>query len=182
MGYTTEFSGAITVEPALSAEEVNFLNKFAETRRVNSTKGPYYVDRGGFMGQDRSDDVLDYNRPPEGQPGLWCKWVPTEDGEGIEWNGAEKFYDSPEWMVYLIEHFIGRFPKAQGELPFLTGHTLNGTISAQGEEAGDMWLLNVKDNVVSVEELVMVPSGEERVIGGDDPYMVEAVETKLLEG
>ena len=182
MGYTTEFQGTITVEPALSAEDIAYLKKFADTRRMDSTLSPYYVDRGGFAGQDHTPDVIDYNRPPPGQPGLWCKWEPTEDGTGIEWNGAEKFYDSAEWMAYLIDHFVGRFPKAKGELSFLKGHTLNGTISAQGEEPDDMWLLHVKDNVVSIEELTVVPSGDVRVIGGDDPYMVEAQETKLQEG
>lgn len=76
-------------------------------------------------------------------------------------------------MVYLIQHFIGTNPQAKSELPFLQGHTLNGTISAQGEDPDDMWLLHVKDNTVSVEDLVARPSGSEHIVGGD---------TKLLGG
>ncbi len=159
MGYTTDFEGKINIVPELSAKEVNFLTKFAETRRMNREKGPYYVDSGGMMGQAHEDDILNYNSPPDGQPSLWCQWVPSDDGDAIEWDGNEKFYSSPEWMAYLIKHFLGTNPVAQKELPFLKGHTLNGTISAQGEDPSDMWLLYVKDNKVSTEDLTVVPSG-----------------------
>jgi hypothetical protein len=149
MGYTTEFEGRITIEPPLSVEEIAFLNKFSNTRRMNCKQGPYYVDRGGFAGQDNDPEIIDYNNPPEGQPGLWCQWVPTDDGTAIEWNGAEKFYNSEEWMQYLIDHFIGQTPRAKSVLPFLGRHTLNGEIEAEGEERGDVWKLVVKDNQVS---------------------------------
>lgn len=87
-------------------------------------------------------------------PYLYCQWVPTEDGDAIVWDEGEKFYSSPEWMDYLIKNH-------------LQGHTLNGTITAQGEEPGDMWVLHVRNNVVSVEELIAVPSGDITIIGGD---------------
>lgn len=169
MGYTTDFDGQIDVVPPLNEAEIAFLNKFAGTRRMDCEQGPYYVDRSGFAGQDDDPKVRDHNHPPEGQPSLWCQWVPADEGDAIVWDGNEKFYESPEWMAYLIEHFIGKNPKAKSELPFLQGHVLNGTISAQGEEPSDMWLLHVKDNVVSVEELTVVPSGDVQIIGGDDP-------------
>jgi hypothetical protein len=149
MGYTTEFSGSIAVDPPLDEAEIKYLRKFTETRRMNRRKGPYYVDGAGFMGQYREPDVTDYNQPPKGQPGLWCHWVPTDDGTAIEWDGGEKFYDSEEWMAYLIEHFIGSNPLAKPQLPFLRSHVLNGTIDAQGEESDDRWRLVVKDNAVS---------------------------------
>ena len=84
----------------------------------------------GMAGQDHEPDIIDYNSPPKGQPGLWCQWVPTHDGKFIVWDGNEKFYNSAEWMTYLIEHFIGDRPKAKKELPFLQGHTCNGRILA----------------------------------------------------
>jgi hypothetical protein len=70
MGYTTMFDGHVAVEPPLSADEIVYLNKFAETRRMRCLQGPYYVGRGGLGGQARGDDVLEYNCPPEGQPSL----------------------------------------------------------------------------------------------------------------
>lgn len=160
MGYTTEFSGQIDITPPLSEEEIAYLKKFNRTRRMNSTKGPYYVDRGGDFGQSHDADVIAYNDPPEGQPGLWCQWTPTDDGMAIEWDGGEKFYDSPEWMQYLIDHFIGHAPIAGPQLPFLKTHTLNGRIEAEGEEAGDRWLLIVENNVVKVANANAVTYGE----------------------
>jgi hypothetical protein len=150
MGYTTDFSGSIAIEPPLNQQEIDYLNKFSGTRRMSCEQGPYYVGRGGFAGQDHGPDVRDYNRPPVGQPGLWCQWVPTADGSAIEWNGGEKFYDSEEWMAYLIGHFLKPGAAASAELSFLqANHTLNGTIKAQGEDMDDRWKLVVKDNVVS---------------------------------
>lgn len=161
MGYTTKFDGKVTVEPPLNQDEITFLTKFSETRRMACVQGPYYVDRGGSFGQDHGPDVLDYNEPPKGQPGLWCHWVPTEDGTAIVWDGGEKFYDAVEWMQYIIDHFIGPKPLANPGavrstlpvcdimLPFLTGHNLNGQFEAQGEERGDHWLLVVENNVAS---------------------------------
>ena len=152
MGYTTEFSGSVAIVPPLSAEEIAYLRKFNGTRRMNCTQGPYYVDRGGDFGQSNGPDVLDYNHAPDGQPGLWCQWTPTDDGAAIEWDGGEKFYDSVEWMTYLIKHFIGNEPLAKAHDPvafgFLQGHVLNGEIDASGEERGDLWRLVVTDNEV----------------------------------
>jgi hypothetical protein len=154
MGYTTEFSGHISVNPPLNPLEIEFLTKFSGTRRMLCHQGPYYVNRGGFAGQDHSDkQIIDYNRPPVGQPGLWCHWVPSSEGRYIEWDEAEKFYNSVEWMKYLIEHFVGENPKARKDLPFLTGHVLNGTILAQGENIHDRWQLSVDNNQVSVKSL-----------------------------
>ncbi len=150
MGYTTMFCGQVVVGPPLSAEEVVYLNKFAETRRMRCLQGPYYVDRGGLGGQSRGDDVLDHNCPPEGQPGLWCHWVPIEDGSAIKWDGGEKFYNAATWMKYLIDHFIGDTPLGRTELPFLSGHICNGNLSAHGEDPDDRWKLIVENNQVFV--------------------------------
>jgi hypothetical protein len=153
MGYTTTFSGRVTVSPPLNAEEITYLTKFNETRRMECAQGPYYVDRGGFMGQDHSDPlIIEYNQPPRGQPGLWCQWCPTEDGTAIEWDGGEKFYDAEIWMQYLIDHFLR--PGAFAPLPFLQkNHTVAGTIDAQGEDPSDRWQLIVEDNKVRVRSL-----------------------------
>ncbi len=147
MGYTTTFEGQITIDPPLNQQEIDYLTKFADTRRMACTQGPYYVDRG--TDPDRHDlGVTDYNSPPAGQPGLWCQWVPAEDGAALQWDGGEKFYSSAEWMQYLIDHFIKPGALAKTALPFLqANHTANGSITAQGEEHGDLWTLVVSNNV-----------------------------------
>jgi hypothetical protein len=128
---------------------------FNETRRMKCTQGPYYVGRGGMMGQDHDDPgIIEYNWPPDGQPGLWCQWVSTKSGDGIEWDGGEKFYEATAWMAYLIDHFLkpGAHASRSGDPQFedfTFDHVVNGEIEASGEESGDLWMLVVKDNVVS---------------------------------
>ncbi len=164
MGYTTEFSGGIRVDPPLNEQEIEYLNKFAGSRRMDRTKGPYFVDGNDDAWPARKEaDILDYNRPPVDQPSLWCNWVPTADGLFIVWNEAEKFYDSARWMKYIIDHFIGNDPIAQEQLPFLEGHTCSGTIRAQGEHSEDTWKLYVEDNVVSVAYAEVVYGQPEKV-------------------
>jgi hypothetical protein len=148
MGYTTYFEGSVQVDPPLSAEEVAFLNKFSETRRMNRKNGPYFVDGTGDFGQGQDEDVIDHNSPDPSQPGLWCHWVASDDGSEIMWDDGEKFYEAEAWMDYIINHFVGPTPIAATELPFLKGHTVNGTISADGEESDDFWKLKVDGNIV----------------------------------
>jgi hypothetical protein len=157
MGYTTEFSGHVTVEPPLNQEEIDYLNAFSRSRRVKRTRGPYFAEdfdsgvwrQEGPISPGKQDDVIDGNSPPEGQPGLWCQWVPSDDGTRIEWDGGEKFYSSVEWMSYSINHFLKPDCYAKGELPFLqANHICNGEIEAEGEESGDVWKLVVTNNRV----------------------------------
>lgn len=165
MGYQTEFEGHVTISPPLNVEEIEFLKKFADSRRMKRTGGPYFVDGEGFMGQgDGTDTVLDHNNPPEGQPGLWCKWEPSSDGHCIEWNEAEKFYDAEKWMKYLIKHFLQPGALAKDTLPFLqANHTVNGVIEAQGEDKDDRWDLVVRDNRVFVVNYTRVKGDEMEV-------------------
>ena len=82
MGYTTEFRGAFKCTPSLTKKQVQILNKFAEERH------------GGDCERD-----LDF-------PGFWCDWVPTVNGAGIAWNGAEKFYSYVEWLNLIIDKYL----------------------------------------------------------------------------
>ena len=151
MGYTTEFKGQIAIEPPLNAEEIEFLTNFNNTRRMNRKRGPYFVDGYGLRGQGHDDDVIDYNGPPHGQPGLWCQWTPTPDGRFIQWDGGEKFYHAAAWMRYIIDHFIS--PDHIADMPFFQGHICSGSILAKGEDINDRWRLEVIDNDVKVIHL-----------------------------
>ena len=154
MGYTTTFHGQIAINPPLNEAERAYLTKFSETRRMNRLSGPYFVDGSGYRGQGKDGDIVDDNEPPLGQPGLWCQWVPTADGRGLEWDGGEKFYDSVAWMQYLIDHFLKSDAIGKGA-PELAGftfdHVLSGKIEAEGEERSDLWTLVVTDNKVEAE-------------------------------
>lgn len=164
MGYTTEFYGKFTVEPPLRKEHAEYLRAFSETRRMKrdvekspvndpasdpmriavglpvGPEGAYFVGGGGFAGQDRDPSILDYNREPSGQLGLWCKWAPSEDGNAIEWNGAEKFYNYVRWLEYLIDNFLEPW-----------GYVLNGVVEWEGEDRDDVGRIKVADNVVRTQ-------------------------------
>ncbi len=161
MGYTTDFDGRIEVSPPLNTAEIKYLAKFARTRRMERKSGPYFVDGSGDYGQGRDADIIEFNRPDASQPGLWCKWVPTEDGSALEWDGREKFYNSEEWMTYIIGHFLKSGAHAYSASDpqfneFTFNHVCEGTIYAQGEDPDDIWRLVVKDNVVSVQQPTVV--------------------------
>lgn len=161
MGYTTDFEGSWKLNKPLTDAHKAYLNKFSETRRqrrnsnltarrddpirlaVNlpvGEEGCYFVGETGFCGQDHGPDVTDGNSPPSGQPGLWCKWIPTFDGLAIEWSGAEKFYDYVEWIEYLIAHFLKPW-----------GYKLSGTVEWHGEEHSDIGKIVIRNNKVSVK-------------------------------
>lgn len=92
MGYTTDFSGYLSLSRELTDVEKNYINKLHETRRMKrnvkklmemfngehghptpksdkpediyGVDGEYFVGGGGFAGQDRDDSIIDYNTPP----------------------------------------------------------------------------------------------------------------------
>lgn len=157
MGYSTDFSGQFKLDRPLLPEHKDYLNAFSKTRRMNRSDriiqesfkdpiceraglplcGAYFVNASGFMGQDDDKSVLDHNSPPPFQPGLWCQWIPSEDGTAIKWDGGEKFYNYVEWIQYLITHFLIRW-----------GYTLNGEVLWQGEETGDLGKICISNNIV----------------------------------
>ena len=159
MGYHTDFTGEVKVSPPLNLDEQSFLSDLNETRRMKRTKGPLFV-----AGGDNSSalDVINGNTSDPTQPGLWCKWEPADSGHVIRWDGAEKFYDSEEWMRYLIDNLLSEKGREYVEKHhsgdprlnrFTFDHVVNGTIEAQGEIDEDKWLLIVKNNVVTHMEL-----------------------------
>lgn len=146
MGYTTDFSGRFELNKELSPKMAKFLNLFNETRRMKRNtdevfgiEGEFFVFGSGSYGQDNEPNVIDFNEPPTTQPSLWNKWLPTDDGMGIEWSGEEKFYGYTEWLVYLIHKILAP-----------NGYVLNGVVEYSGEEPGDCGEIVVVDNRVFV--------------------------------
>lgn len=161
MGYSTYFDGALTIAPDVKPEHREYINKFSSTRRMKRSQeiaetlldpiriaaslqvgeeGAYFVGGNGFRGQGDDESVTDNNKPPKGQPGLWCQWIVTE-GSTLEWDENEKFYHYVEWLEYMIEHFFKPW-----------GYTLNGEIGWQGEENDDRGTIFVSDNRVEAVE------------------------------
>jgi len=161
MGYTTYFNGSFNLDKTLSSEHKLYLNTFNNIRHMKrdidklqnlpdpvrenvglpiGKDGEYYVGSTNDYGQDKTEDVINYNSPPAYQPDLWCKWVPSSDGNEIVWDEAEKFYGYTEWIEYLIEHFLQPW-----------GYILNGEVNWEGEDHSDIGIIIVKDNVVTTK-------------------------------
>lgn len=166
MGYSTDFSGSFDLDKKLTDEHYAYLEKFADTRRMqrdaNTAKslpdplriavglpmgaeGGYFVGGNGLSGQDTDKSVKNGNMPPKGQPGLWCQWIPQTNDKGqssIEWDGGEKFYEYIPWIKYLIKHFLEPW-----------GYVVNGQVKWQGEEMDDRGVIMVENNVVTERDL-----------------------------
>jgi hypothetical protein len=122
----------------------DFLKKFNETRRMGRNvdaafgiEGEFYVFGEGSFGQGSEANIIDHNTQPCTQPGLWCQWTPSDDRMGIEWDCGEKFYNYTEWLVYLIHKVLAP-----------NGYVLNGEVTWQGEETGDVGEIIVENNRV----------------------------------
>jgi len=159
MGYTTEFEGSFRLNRKLKAEHFNYLKEFSATRRVKrdakitekfedpirkkvglpvGIEGEFFV--GKTVGKDNG--IISNGQPPKTQPGLYCQWVPTSDGKGIEWDGGEKFYEYEKWLVYIINNFLIKW-----------GYTLNGKVSLTGEdETKSGGAIKVVNNKVTIEK------------------------------
>ncbi len=144
MGYTTDFSGRFELNKELTPKMAQYLKMFNETRRMGrvtdevfGVQGEFFVFGGGDFGQNRDENVIDFNTPPSTQPGLWCQWTPSDDNMCIEWDGGEKFYYYSDWLVYLIHKVLAP-----------NGYVLNGVVTWQGEEIGDVGEIIVENNRV----------------------------------
>lgn len=153
MGYTTDFYGKFAIEPALDEDTKRFLIGLATTRRMKrdeekllelygesfGTDGEFFIGGGGDFGQERDETVVNFNDTPGDQPGLWCQWIPDQEGRHLVWDGGEKFYNADEWIEYLIDEVLA--PR---------GYTVNGLVAAKGESEGDLWYMDVERNVCQV--------------------------------
>jgi len=136
---------------------------------IYGNDGEYFVKDDGDFGQSKDNSIIDYNIPPgqpsydsnvefnirrnetqkliksgKCQPGLWCQWEISEDGQYLQWDGAEKFYNYVEWLKYLIKHFFG---------PWVI--QLNGEIEWVGENSNDRGKIVVTNNVVKTQRAVI---------------------------
>ena len=160
MGYTTIFDRTFKLNKRLLDSEAIYLLEFSRTRRMKRNpailqsipdparaavnlpvgeEGCYFVNQK--WDEDSEVSVVNHNRPPKTQPGLWCKWIPTADGGGIKWSGAEKFYDYVEWLQYIINNFLKPW-----------GYVLRGEVNWQGEREEDVGMILVENNVIILPE------------------------------
>jgi hypothetical protein len=162
MGYTTDFVGQLELTPAATPEQIEYINLFSSTRRMArdskvlmekykgkhgldgkyGTQGEYFCKDDGNMGQDENTGVIDHNAAPKTQPGLWCQWELSDDGNFLQWDGGEKFYNYVDWLKYLINNFFTPW-----------NITLSGEIKWQGEDFDDRGKILVENNGVKTIDL-----------------------------
>lgn len=172
MGYTTDFNGSLYFNKPVAPWLAEYINKFSEIRHMKrdpekitamhtnwgdlcfngdlGNEGQYFIggDRD-YYSNSKDSSVTDVNKPPVGQPGLWCQWIINENGE-LAWDGGEKFYEYEEWLDYLIENFFEPL-----------GYVLNGDIEWQGEESDDFGVIHVVDNFVEMQYGIRITSMSE---------------------
>lgn len=98
-------------------------------------------------------EFLEANDDPdniEPKPSItgYMQWVPSESLDAIVYDGNEKFYDYDKWLQWALD----RLAKM--------GVVADGSIVWSGESAGDIGVLKVQGNVLTVKkgEAPMNPS------------------------
>ena len=140
MGYTTEFKGAFTVTPPLTAEQIVLL------QRMN-----------------HADDAAALRTLAPGSPDAWCQWRPTLDGTRIEWDRNEKFYKYVEWINWIAAHVVS--PSVLSGVVEYQGESDDdrGTL-----EVRDGTVAQVPWAPKDAAERVWLALSEARVFDGDD--------------
>lgn len=158
MGYTTDFVGHIDIVPGLNEAELAYLIAFVESRRFDRPGGPYDVPGDPGTEEAVACDPHRYNRPPAGQPGLYCDWTPCWDGCCLSYRGTEKFYGAVLWLRYLISHFLGpgALASRSGDprfAGFAFDHVLNGMVVGCRRDNKQLFAITVEANRVGEQIL-----------------------------
>jgi hypothetical protein len=88
MGYTTKFTGQISLSRQLTMSEAKALLDIHDNPDLASP----------------------------GCPDSYLRWVPTDDLMGIVWDEGEKFYHYVEWMCWICDHLTNLGITANGSL------------------------------------------------------------------
>lgn len=170
--YTSRYEGQLIIEPPLNRREVRALTAFFDSRRIQTQGGPLDSRR---LPQGHPE-VLSYNEPPEGQPGLRCDLEVSEDGKILRWDRQEDTGpDLDKWITYVIDHLLK--PDAEFDIRernfdltgmsdedllryFTFDHEVNGHMTATATETGEVWKILVKENKVFVEDVRLIIAAE----------------------
>lgn len=122
MGYSTEFKGAVKFKQELTASQL------AEMKR--------------YLGEDMRD-LLSPNDYDDIE-GDWChlNMEFTDDFSGLQWDGAEKTNEIPEMLNFLTKKMREKWEDFE----------FTGEFFAQGEDYGDVWMLQMIDGVAVRKE------------------------------
>ena len=171
MGYTTDFIGSFSLDKPLTADQKEYLNMFADSRRMVrdpcklkvikdtrmgntrcfelldilhlpfGTRGEFYCGLG-YAGQDHDESITEFNMAP-GQ-----RDNGGQPGLWCQWNpsddGTEIVWDGSEKFYNYtewLEYLIDNFLKPWG-------YKVTGMVEWHGEDNEDIGTIEVVDNVV----------------------------------
>jgi hypothetical protein len=177
MGYTTDFSGSLSLSRPATEVEKNYLDKFSDTRRMKrnveklhemfkgeggnpfaktreeiyGNEGEYFVGGLGSMGQTNDASVIDQNYPP-GQTDWSYSNGEGQPGLWCQWilngDGTQLEWDGNEKFYNYVEWL--NYMIKHFFKPW--GITLDGQIYWVGEDTSDQGVIKVTNNKVKVFE------------------------------
>jgi hypothetical protein len=143
--------------------DVSLLEKMRDPLRESvglpiGLEGAYYVGSEIHSTETDNPALLRHNDPPDGQPGLWCSWQPSGNGESYVWVSSQN-YTYNDWLKYLIAHFFKPWHYTlSGKLE--CNDYFSKYVSPNGDEENEIEIpyvekseLIVKDNTV-IEKLL----------------------------
>lgn len=178
MGYSTDFYGSFQLSRPATEAEIDYINKFGDTRRmkrdVNKLMEVYngkfghltpkgnspeeiYGPEGAYFNNPDDDEtgVIDHNIPP-GQVEFYGKNKNGQPGLWCQWaltpDGTELEWDGTEkFYAYIpwLKYFIAHFFEPWGI-------KLNGEVEWEGEDRTDRGIIVITDNKVSTKSAVTV--------------------------
>jgi len=123
VGYNTNWDGYFVIEPKLSQEHYDHIEKFCNTRHEDKNGKMLYRNYG--ISTVHCD--------------LQLHSIST--ATILRWNGSEKTYNLEKWVEYLIKNFFKP-----------NGYKLNGEMTWQGEGPDDRGKVVVKDNKLEIKQ------------------------------
>lgn len=158
--------GRFRVDPPLGRAEFEYLAAFAESRRWRRPDGHYVVpDNPLAECLDPKLDLARYSEPADGQPGLWCPWMPGDAGRALVpvadvagGNGLPP-EETTRWLSYLCDHFLrpgaqrSRDARRRWFSGFTFDHVLDGAAAVSGDWSGELTVIRLARNSLSTTVL-----------------------------
>jgi len=154
VGYTTEFEGSFSIEPAMQQEHVAFINAYAErNHRGDEPKTPSY----------------------------YCQWV-VNNGK-LQWDMNEKFYNYVEWLEYLIEHFLSPWNyKLKGTIKYSGEETTDfGTITVKNNTVIKLETINGLSSNIEKAKKILSKVTWETIYRFDSHGLMNIIDAALVE-
>lgn len=157
MPFNAHYAGQLRIEPPLNETEQKALSAFLGSRRVKTVAGPLDARESLSMGHP---DVIDWNSPPQDQPGLYTGLRIANGGEVLEWDGNEKPGYLTDWVRYVINYLLRPYAvfhemaqqvdEGNPLRSFTFDHVVNGKLVGTARDG--TWAIYVIDNAVEQVE------------------------------